>query len=177
VSSRRTSALGGKEPNLRAAPDGAPGGSGRPSKLFQGSVPTHRGGGPPDPTLGIFRELCGSLGGAEFDSPGWANIVTTRCRMAHRDGERHDRHPGAWNQDEEHLIGPIRRLYPLVEGLRHTGSWLASRILPTSGCTDQNDWRPHVTAELAPLLRYNPRVAGGRGQESLCSDHTSAWAL
>jgi hypothetical protein len=162
-----TSALGGKEPNLRAAPDGVPGGSGATVQAVSRSVPAYWRGGPSDPMLGIFR---GELSGAAGD----ANVVASGSRLAHRDGKRHDRQPGACNQNEQHSTEAVRRLRSLVEGLHQAGSWLASRILPTSGCTDQNNGRPQCDRGLVPLSEVQPRHGRWPCLGSLYVDHNSA---
>jgi hypothetical protein len=121
------------------------------------SVPTRcRRGGESRTAAGVFPGVVRGLPGS-WSLPGsWRShgmgSVTSGRRTTHGDGEQDHGQPDACDQDQEHVISPIRSLDSLVEGLRQAASCLASRVLPTSGCTDQMHRRPRCDREARSAL-------------------------
>lgn len=122
------------------------------------SVPTDRGGRASSPGFGVFGELLGSPGerfGPVLSANIVANIVAASRRVTHRDGEHHCRQPGARDQDEEHVIVPIRCLRS-VRTIR-TDDLVASISRPSNEWLHGPKRCGHlVTAKLAPFSKVQP---------------------
>jgi hypothetical protein len=144
----RFSASGGKEPNLRAALDGAPGGSGQPSKLFESCT---------DP-VSEWRWVAAWFVAFVGHEP--RHLGPLRDTWRRRTGPRPTRRPGSGSGACDQ---PDR--LPRLSGRRPSSSGVVPGISRPS-----DEWLHgpktvgghYVTADSFRSLRYNPGAANDR---------------